>query len=922
MSTRAIEAGRAVVRASLDDAQLARGLKRAQAKLKKFGASVQALGARLAKFGLLLAAPFAVSAKIFADFSDSMLEVSAKVGATSEQMKQLTEVAKTLGATTSFTAKQAAEGMVLLAQAGFKTNEIISALPDILNLARATSTDLASAAEIAAQSLKQFGLEASEAGRVADVLTGAANNSNQTLLDLGEALSKVGPVANSLGLSIEDVAASIAILADVGIKGSLGGTALKIAFQNLAKTPVQKALRDIGVEITKTESGTIKLSDIMANLLEKTKDLGKLEKLNIFQTLFGRASVAAIALSSANVQFSDMKILLKSLNGIAKRTAEIMDSELGGSIRRLLSAVAGVAIEIGEALNDELKELARILTNAAGSIRVFIKENKTLVVSLGVATISLGVFATALIGIGIAIQVAGGVAGLTTKLVGLNVALNAITTTSLIGGLARIGPIAKVAGATLLRLALASGPLVLLAGGIGLVTFALLKWFGILDDSDALEKTTKKIERLNKTIGKQKELLQELSAQRVGGRTETQGDLNNAESLVKSLAKQGQSEKEILATLEKRLKENGKLIIATEELGAAIFDSGKRIRGLPGIELRTEILIADNKAIRKIIEDGIGNIVDLSKSAERITKELAEKQLAELQKNIEKQKKALVKFEKFRANLAKERGERAAEEEFELRLAEVPVQALAEASQAYAKALEEAGKRVKEAQDAIKKAATAPDDITKAQAAAAFDAAKEAERQVDRQAQMLQAAGAAVAAVRDDAVRDLENFATKLSARNERKTREAEEEAFGELVKVQPGKALAVATAELAAAEKESVKEIAEAQAALKAARESGKKSELERAQVEIVEAEEAIRAVDRLENFVRKAGDEVARRLSGAQRAIGTATFSALAAGRIAGGIADPIQKAQLNALGKIVKNGGKLLLRFDELTSLGTLG
>ena len=94
MSTRAIEAGRAVVRASLDDAQMARGLKRAQARLKRFGASVGALGARMAKFGLLLAAPFAASAKIFADFSDQMSTVQAVMGATTQQMQRMTEVAK------------------------------------------------------------------------------------------------------------------------------------------------------------------------------------------------------------------------------------------------------------------------------------------------------------------------------------------------------------------------------------------------------------------------------------------------------------------------------------------------------------------------------------------------------------------------------------------------------------------------------------------------------------------------------------------------------------------------------------------------------------------------------------------------------------------------------------------------------------
>ena len=176
-----------------------------------------------------------------------MLTVRAVTGATAEQFAVLTDQAKQLGRTTSFTAKQVAEGMTSLGRAGFKPAEIQAAIPAVLNLARATGTELGQAADYAANSIRAFGLSASDTTRVADVLTATANNSAQTVDDLAESLKYAAPVAADAGESIESTSKALGVLANMGIKGSMAGTTIRQMFIRLADPGVQKTLAGLGI---------------------------------------------------------------------------------------------------------------------------------------------------------------------------------------------------------------------------------------------------------------------------------------------------------------------------------------------------------------------------------------------------------------------------------------------------------------------------------------------------------------------------------------------------------------------------------------------------------------------------------------------------------------------------------------------------
>ena len=192
----------------------------------------------------MLKSTFGASVDTAADFEQAMARVGAVSGATGEDFERLSKQARDLGRDTQYSATQAANSQELLARAGFQTNEIIAAMPCLLNMAAAEGMDLANAADIASSAIRGFGLAASEADRVADVLAKTSSASNTSIALLGESLKYVAKPAAALGFSIEQTNAMLGAMANSGIKGSQAGTALKAAFLRLSQEPkrVAKAL--------------------------------------------------------------------------------------------------------------------------------------------------------------------------------------------------------------------------------------------------------------------------------------------------------------------------------------------------------------------------------------------------------------------------------------------------------------------------------------------------------------------------------------------------------------------------------------------------------------------------------------------------------------------------------------------------------
>lgn len=206
------------------------------AKMARAGVSQMGRGFRtLGMYGAGAIAVLGSVVKTGAKFYQQMSVVRSVTAMTGEEFKALRKQALHLGATTSFTSTQAAQGMENLARAGFSYGEIVKAIQPTLKMAEADSMDLASAASIVSNTIRQFGMRGAEAGKVADLLAYASANSNTNITALGESLNYVGEIAKRSNQTVESTIGTLGLLANVGIKGSMAGTTLKNAIMKLTK---------------------------------------------------------------------------------------------------------------------------------------------------------------------------------------------------------------------------------------------------------------------------------------------------------------------------------------------------------------------------------------------------------------------------------------------------------------------------------------------------------------------------------------------------------------------------------------------------------------------------------------------------------------------------------------------------------------
>ena len=361
----------------------------------------------------LLESTFGSSVATAADFEQAMARVGAVSGATGEDFERLTQQAKELGAKTQFSASQAAASQESLARAGFKTNEIISAMPGLLNMAAAEGMDLANAADIAASAIAGFGLDASEAGRVADVLAKTSAASNTSIALLGESLKYVAPIAKGLGFSIEQVNAMLGVMANAGIKGSQAGTALKSAFQRLSAEPKQTAaaLELLGIK-AKTAQGDMRpLPELMEDLAKKTQNMGKADKLGILSKVFGgvaSSGMLAIMDSVANGKLPELEEALYNCSGAAQAMADRMNATAQGAMKRLESASEGLRIVIGNHLLPAYTWIIDTMAEFKGWLTQLIEEHPVISKAvIGFTTALLGLSGTAFILVGALASIGG-----------------------------------------------------------------------------------------------------------------------------------------------------------------------------------------------------------------------------------------------------------------------------------------------------------------------------------------------------------------------------------------------------------------------------------------------------------------------------------------------------------------------------------
>lgn len=429
----AIKAGSAFVLLSIKDS-LTRDLQAAQGKLDSFTSSA---GSKLQN-ALAAAAPLAKSAQVFSDFDDQMRLVQGVTGSTGEQFAALTETAKELGRTTSWTAAQVAEGMTSLGRAGFKSDEINASIGSVMNLARATGTEIGAATDIAGNALRAFNLPASEMARVCDVLAATANGSAQTLEDLGEAFKYVAPIAASTGESLEDTAKTVGALANFGVKGSQAGTVIKAIQTRMASDAgAQATYAELGIDTRDAEGNLRKVHDVLADLGAALQNMPSGERLEKIKSVFGQYGLSGVSLTTSD--FKELNAAIEGSTGTAARVAEAMDAGIGGAARKAKSAVEGLSIAIGDALAPHITELTGAIQEASGWLTRFSEEHPQTVkwigrlasafVGLSGAAYAGGKAVSALVSVFRAGSAAvEGLAGLIKKFVGATQAASAAST--------------------------------------------------------------------------------------------------------------------------------------------------------------------------------------------------------------------------------------------------------------------------------------------------------------------------------------------------------------------------------------------------------------------------------------------------------------------------------------------------------------
>lgn len=370
-------------------------------QMQKSGEHIADVGKKFLPVTAAVIGVGAASVKTGNDFEKQMSRVAGIADATGDDLDALKEQAKQLGSDTAYSATEAAEGMENLASAGFGTQEIMAAMPGMLDLAASSGEDLASSADVAASTLRGFGLAAADAGHVADVLAKNAADTNAAVMDTGEAMKYVAPVAKNAGWSLESVTAAIGAMADAGIKGSQAGTVLRGAITRLMKPSknAADAMKSIGFNAYDSSDKMKPMSVIVDELKTKTSKLSDKQRDNVIATIMGQEALSGmnVLMDAGKPKLDKLTTGLEHSDGAAKKMAKTMQDNTAGSVEQMQGAMESAAISIQEALAPTMIELVKKITELVDKFNSLDKgAQKTILKLIGIA----GVIGPVIIGIG------------------------------------------------------------------------------------------------------------------------------------------------------------------------------------------------------------------------------------------------------------------------------------------------------------------------------------------------------------------------------------------------------------------------------------------------------------------------------------------------------------------------------------------
>ncbi|WP_214780972.1 phage tail tape measure protein [Exiguobacterium sp. S3] len=419
--------------------------------------NAQNMGASLTQAGQMMAAGFGIAGGAIVaglgvavntamEFDAQMSRTGAIAGATSGELDALRDSALDLGASTSKSASEVAIAQEGLAALGFTVDDILGAMPGVISAAEASGADMALTAETMASAINIFGLEATEATRVADILAETANRSAADINDMGYALKYAGPVAANLGVSMEELSASIGIMTNAGLDGSSAGTALRAGLLALLNPSEEnsKMMQAMGIEMTDANGKFIGLSGVVEQLGMSMEGMTDAQKTATLASLVGtEASSGFLALMAAGpTEIDKFTKSLENSAGASDTAAKAMKDNLKGAVDEMKGSIETAQISIGSALAPALIVLAGVVGNLVGAFNS-LPPGMQSTIAIGAAL--TGVVFLLIAGLGLLLMAAGGVITAVTALGGvaaiLSTALAVLTSpiTLTIAGIVALG---------------------------------------------------------------------------------------------------------------------------------------------------------------------------------------------------------------------------------------------------------------------------------------------------------------------------------------------------------------------------------------------------------------------------------------------------------------------------------------------------
>lgn len=585
-----IRAASAFVEVGLRTLPFDRGLRQLENKLRRFGSDLSLLGSKIATAGVISLVPVGLGVREFGEFDNQVQSVRAIAAQGAASIAHLTSRFKELGRTTSFTATQIATAAKDLAKGGFNTDLIDASLEGVLNLSRATETDLPRSAEIVSKLLNSFNIpkNSKDITKFIDQLVLTTNRSPQGLEDLFESLKNFAPQGKALGQSTESLLAFNAALARVGLTGTLSGTQIRRIFVNLANPEKKLKLGQLGVDVDKIFNNGGNALDVLKelNTVFQALDYGSLTESGILNEIFEvRGQLAAKVFLSdlgkvvngASNELEGFMDELRRVDGFAARAAKGIDSGLGNQFKILISAISGVGLELGESLKKPLTKIIGFISENLNYVSEWITANKDLVRTYTAIAAAVTLTGAAMFILGnIAFTAAAGVGAIA------------------LAGVLAVSPIIMLAKA----FGAAVGVLGIAASSINSIGTQIGKLFKALNVGAAIGLLTKGVSKIFSVMGSGAVLL-------------GKGLLSAAKGLF-VMGKIGTSA--AIKSIPKVLWEVSKLAF---RLGSAFLLGGQFLMNIQLIAEGYNLVHAAAVALFKVLKGGLGSIVSLHKGVFR-----------------------------------------------------------------------------------------------------------------------------------------------------------------------------------------------------------------------------------------------------------------------------------------------------------------